>query len=68
MAVMQSMQKFNDGYCYRLLCIDVFSKYAWVVPLKSKTGPSLDDAFKVILVGYPNKFNSWVSVSQIDRL
>jgi hypothetical protein len=47
LADMQSMQKFNDGYRYLLVCIDVFSKYAWVVPLKNKTGPSLVEAFKV---------------------
>ena len=46
---MQSMQQFNDGYHYLLVCIDVLSKYAWVVPLKSKTGPSLMEAFKIIL-------------------
>ena len=28
LADMQSMQKFNDGYRYLLVCIDVFSKYA----------------------------------------
>ena len=49
LADMQSMQKFNDGYRYLLVCIDVFSKYAWVVPLKNKTGPSLVNAFKVTL-------------------
>ena len=27
-----------------LTCIDVFSKHAWVVPLKSKTGPALTEA------------------------
>ena len=49
LADMQSMQKFNDGYRYLLVCIDVFSKYAWVVPLKNKTGPSLVEALKIIL-------------------
>ncbi len=49
LADMQSMQKFNDGYRYLLVCIDVFSKYAWVVLLKNKTGPSLVEAFKIIL-------------------
>ena len=49
LADMQSMQKFNDGYHYLLVCIDVFSKYAWVVPLKNKTGPSLVEALKIIL-------------------
>ena len=41
LADMQSMQKFNDGYRYLLVCIDVFSKYAWVIPLKDKSGPTL---------------------------
>ena len=49
LADMQFMQKFNDGYRYLLVCIDVFFKYAWVVPLKSKAGLSLVDAFKIIL-------------------
>ena len=49
LADMQSMQKHNDGYRYLLVCIDVFSKYAWVIPLKNKTGPSLVEAFKRIL-------------------
>ena len=49
LADMQSMQKVNDGYRYLLVCIDVFSKYAWVVPLKNKTGLSLVEAFKIIL-------------------
>ena len=31
-----------------LTCIDVLSKYAWVVPLKDKTGTSLAEAFKCI--------------------
>ena len=49
LADVQSMQKFNKGYKYLLVCIDVFSKYAWVLPLKNKTGPSLVEAFKIIL-------------------
>ena len=47
---MWSMEKFNDGYRFLLVCVDVFSKYAWVVPLKTKTGPDLVDAFNVVLV------------------
>ncbi len=49
LADMQSLRKFNDGYRYLLVCIDVFSKYAWMIPLKYKSGPSLVEAFKVIL-------------------
>jgi hypothetical protein len=49
LADMQSLKHYNDGYRYLLVCIDVFSKYAWLVPIKSKTGPSIVEAFKVIL-------------------
>jgi hypothetical protein len=57
LADIQSMQKFNDDYCYLLVCIDVFSEYAWVVSLKNKTGPTLIEVFKVILSsgGKPEK-------------
>ena len=30
-------------------CIDVFSKFVWVVPLKNKTGESLVNGFQIIL-------------------
>jgi transposase InsO family protein len=49
LAEVQSLQKFNDGYRYPLVCVDVFSKYAWVIPLNNKTGLSLVEAFKLIL-------------------
>ena len=42
------LSKYNKGIKYLLTCIDVLSKYAWVVPLKNKTGQSLVVAFKVI--------------------
>ena len=49
LADMQAMAAENDGYRYLLVCIDVFSKYVWVIPLKTKTGPALVTAFKKIL-------------------
>ena len=49
LADMQSLKQYNDSYRYLLVCIDVFSKYAWIVPIKSKTWPALVEAFKVIL-------------------
>ena len=49
LADMQSLKQYNDGYRYLLVCIDVFSKYTWIVPIKSKTGPALGEALKVIL-------------------
>ena len=49
LADMQAHAAENDGYRYLLVCIDVFSKYVWVIPLKTKTGPALVMAFKKIL-------------------
>ena len=49
LADVQSLQKENDQYRYLLCVIDVFSKYAWVVPLYNKSGTSLIEAFKTIL-------------------
>ena len=43
------MARFNKGYKFLLTCIDVFSKFAWVVPLKNKTGESLVNSFQIIL-------------------
>ena len=54
---LQSISKINDGYKYLLTCIDVLSKYAWVVPLKNKTGKSIIDAFETIFAeGKPESY------------
>lgn len=44
----QRLKKYNERYSYLLCVIDVFSKYAWVVPLKNKTGTTLVQAFENI--------------------
>ena len=46
---MQLISKFNQGFRFLICAIDIFSKYAWVVPLKDKTGVSIVDAFLKIL-------------------
>ena len=46
---MQSMSKYNKGIKYLLYAIDLFSKYAWVVPLKDKRGVSIVNAFQKIV-------------------
>ena len=46
---MQDKSKENKGYRYILTCIDVFSKYAWALPLKSKTGEAVTKAFKQMI-------------------
>ena len=45
---MQSFSKFNNGIKYLLMVIDGFSKYGWIVPLKSKTGVDVANALSKI--------------------
>ena len=45
---MQSLSKYNKGIKYLLCVIDLFSKYAWVVPIKDKKRSSIVNAFKKI--------------------
>ena len=45
LADMQLISKFNKGFRFLLCVIDIFSKYAWVVPLKDKKGISIVNAF-----------------------
>jgi len=42
---MQSLEKYNDGNRYILTCIDLFSEFAWTIPLKSKTSENIKNAF-----------------------
>ena len=46
---MQLISKFNKGFRFLLCVIDIFSKYAWVVPLKDKKGITITNAFQKIL-------------------
>ena len=49
LADMQLIRKFNKGVRFLLCVIDIFSKYAWVVPLKDKKGVSIVNAFQKVL-------------------
>ena len=44
-----AIKKDNGGYTFLLTVIDVFSKRAWVVPLKNKSASSLVKAFEPLL-------------------
>ena len=46
---MQSLSSYIDGVKYLLTCIDTFAKYAWVRPLKNKSGLCVKEAFESIL-------------------
>jgi len=50
---MQSLQKYNDGYRYILTVIDLFSRYAWAVPVRSKTGEYIVKALEKIFASTP---------------
>lgn len=47
---LQSLSKYNDNYRYLLTCIDIFSKYAWAIPLKTKHSKNIIDAFDYIFM------------------
>ena len=79
---MQLISKFNKGFRFLLCVIDIFSKYAWVIPLKDKKGISIADAFQKILNKsgrkpnkmwvdkgsefYNNSFKKWLKDNDIE--
>ena len=82
LANMKLTNKFNKGSRFLLCAIDIFRKYAWVVPLKDKKGVSIVNALQKILkesdrkpnktwVGkeskfYNNPFKKWLKNSDIE--
>ena len=57
----QLISKFNKGFRFLLCVIDIFSKYAWIIPLKDKKGISIVKAFESILKKSNRKPNKlWV--------
>ena len=43
---MSPYSRSNSGYIYLLNVIDVFGKYGWIVPLKTKIGKEVAMAFQ----------------------
>ena len=61
LADMQLLSKFNKGFRFLFCVIDIFSKHAWVIPLKDKKGIIIVNAFKQILKEFNRKPNKkWV--------
>ena len=61
LADMQLLSKFYNGFRFLLCTIDVFSKYASVIPLKDKKGVSIVNAFQIILKESNRKPNKiWI--------
>ena len=63
LADMQLISKFNNGFKFFLCVIDLYSKYAWVAPLKDKKGVSIVYAFQSIL----NKSNRKPNKIWVDK-
>ena len=78
---MQSLSRKNKGIKYLLCVIDLYSKYALVIPLKDKKGISIVNAFDKIIKQserkpnkiwvdqgsefYNNNFKKWLSDNNI---
>ena len=61
LADMQLLSKFNKRFRFLLCVIDIFSKHAWVIPIKDKKGISIVNAFQIILKKSNRKPNKiWV--------
>ena len=58
---MQSLSKYNKRVKYLLCAVNLFSKYAWVIPIKDKKGTNIVNAFKKIISKGQRKPNKiWV--------
>ena len=49
LANMQVISKLNKGIRFLLCVIDIFSKYAWFIPLKDKKCITITNSFKKYL-------------------
>ena len=58
---MQLISKFNKGIRFLLCTTDIFSKYAWAIPLKDKKGITSNNTFQKFLEESNRKPNRiWV--------
>ena len=66
---MQLISKHNKGIRYLLCANDLFSKYAWVVPLKDKKGGIVVNAFQSILKNSNRKPNKiWAKAVNFTKM
>ena len=57
---MQSFSRYNKGYKYIIMIIDIFSKYGWAIPLKSKVGIEVTKAFSKLWASSKPPERLWV--------
>lgn len=65
---MQAFSKWDKGIKYLLNVIDVFSKFAWSVPLKDKTGKSITDAFQHIVKSSKRKRENYRLTKEVNSM
>ena len=66
LADMQLISKNNKGVKFLSCVIDIFSEYAWIVPLKDKKGVSIVNAFQSILKQCNRKPNKiWIDKGSV---
>ena len=46
---MQLISNFEKGFRFLLCVTDIFSKYAWIIPLKNKKGIIITNGFQKVL-------------------
>ena len=66
LADMQLIRKYNKGIRYLLCAIDLFSKYAFVVPLKDKKRATIVNAFQKNLSNSKRKPNKIWDVKVVN--
>lgn len=53
LVILSKLKRFNRGYAYILNCIDCFSRFAFSIPIRKKTGHAICEAFnKILSSGY----------------
>ena len=55
---LKKLKKYNNGFQYIINIIDLYSRHAWSIPIKNKTGKSIIEAFDSIRGSKPKKL--WV--------
>lgn len=61
--ILTDIKKYNKGFGYLLTVIDIFSKYAFAVPLKTKSGVEVAKAFEKVL----EKYNKNIKYVHTDK-
>ena len=56
---MSPFSRSNKGYKYLLTVIDVYSKYGWIVPLKTRTGKEVAQAFRKLFHNNGHPIRLW---------